>query len=111
MASTSVLPTTPQTTRRPISPLESELITITRRGFEPREITRPAGSFLLFLENRSGLRAIVLQLKSGNGEGVREARLTREDSDWNSVVTLPAGRYLLTEANHPRWSCVITITQ
>jgi len=55
------------------------------------------------LENRSDLAAISMQLKREDGEVVREVRLTREDSDWNTVLALPAGRYLLTEARHPRW--------
>src|SRR5260370_41006569 len=31
----------------PIAPFESELVTITPHGFEPKEITRPKGLFLL----------------------------------------------------------------
>ena len=104
--------TTPQARpARPIAQLESELITITRRGFEPREINRPASRFLLMLENRSELAAISLQLKREDGEVIREVRLTREEPDWNAVLALSAGRYLLTEARHPRWVCRITITQ
>src|SRR6266508_4488481 len=38
-----------------IGRIESELITITPRGFEPKEITRPTGEFLLVINNRSGL--------------------------------------------------------
>jgi hypothetical protein len=111
VAANAAFPTTPQTPRRrPISELQSEVITITRHGFEPRELSRPAGPFLLLLENRSGLRAMLLQLKSEDGQTVRETHLTREESDWNSVVNIPPGRYLLTEANHPRWSCAVTIT-
>lgn len=94
-----------------IAPLETELITITRHGFEPGEITRPAGRFLLMLDNHSDRAVLLLQLKREDGQVVKEARLKREDSDWNAIVDPPPGRYLLTEANHPHWSCVITITQ
>jgi hypothetical protein len=47
--------------------IESELITITPHGFEPAEITRPRGQFLLTIDNRSGLAASALQLTSEAG--------------------------------------------
>jgi hypothetical protein len=40
---------------RPHSNMEAELITVTPNGFEPLEINRPKGSFLLMVQNRSGL--------------------------------------------------------
>src|ERR1044071_9369456 len=38
---------------RTIADFESELITITSHGFEPHEISRPSGRFLLMVDNRS----------------------------------------------------------
>jgi hypothetical protein len=96
--------------RRPIAQMESELITITAHGFEPREIARPQGRFLLMIDNRSGLAATSLRLTREAGSRVREMPVPREEPNWSDVVDLQPGRYVLTEADHPRWSCRITIS-
>jgi len=48
--------------------IEAELITLTPDGFEPAEIKRSQGRFLLALDNRSGVREITLRLdrEAGN---------------------------------------------
>ena len=102
-------PSLPQRTR-PIADFESELITITPHGFEPREITRPLGPFLLMVDNRSGVAATALALTSEAGQRACEMRVPREEPNWSDVVNLLPGHYVLTEADHPRWSCRITIT-
>lgn len=100
--------------------LETELITITPRGFEPKEITRPAGSFILSVENRSGLQTVTLrfnltQVLAGTNNPVIvspslfEITAPREQPDWNGAETLAPGRYLLSELNHPNWHCYLTI--
>ena len=96
--------------QRPIAQMESELITITPHGFEPREITRPKGRFLLMVDNRSGVAATSLQLTREAGARTHEMRVPREAPNWSDVVDLQPGRYLLTETDHPRWACRITIT-
>ncbi len=96
--------------RRPIADFESELITITPHGFEPREITRLQGRFLLLVDNRSGLSATSLALTREAGARTHEMRVPREEPNWSDVVNLPPGRYVLTESDHPRWTCLITIT-
>ena len=95
---------------RHIADFESELITITPHGFEPQEITRPRGRFLLMIDNRSGLSATSLALTREAGERTHEMRVPREEPNWSDVVNLPPGRYVLTESDHPRWACRITIT-
>jgi hypothetical protein len=90
--------------------VEAEIITIRPTGFEPAEITRPAGRFFLTVENRSGLDAVNLRLSSENGNHLRDARMSRDEPDWNDLVDLDPGRYLLTEADHANWVCRITIT-
>ena len=98
--------TTPQSDR-----VESELITILPTGFQPAEITRPPGRFLLAVENRSGISAVVFQLDAEPGNRIFQVSRTWERADWNEVLHLPPGRYVLTEASHPEWQCVITISQ
>lgn len=90
--------------------IEAEVVTIQPTGFEPREITRPKGLFLLAVENRSGLRTIQLRLDREAGGRLRDLHIPGNRHDWKDGLDLPPGRYVLTEAYHPDWSCVLTIT-
>src|SRR4029453_1202701 len=49
-----------QTTKA--KPVQVELFTVRRYGFEPAQITRPKGRFIIAVDNRSGVEEIVLQL-------------------------------------------------
>jgi len=103
-------PAAPTQRRRPIANFESEVITITPHGFEPREITRPEGQFLLLIDNRSGLAATSLSLTREAGPRTHEMRVPRDEPNWSDIVDLRPGHYVLTEADHPGWACSITIT-
>lgn len=91
--------------------IEAEIITIRPTGFEPGEIKRPKGRFLLSVDNRSGLEEVSLRLDQERGNRQREARVQRDKLDWRELVDLPPGRYTLTEANHPDWACFIIISE
>jgi hypothetical protein len=91
--------------------LEAEVITILPTGFQPTEISRPRGGFLLAIENRSGIKEINFQLTAESGDRVFEESRNWERSNWSEVVNPRPGRYVLTEAHHPGWQCVITIGQ
>lgn len=92
------------------SQVEAETITLRPTGFEPAEIARPAAQFFLVVENRSGLGAVNLRLDSENGDRLRSVGMSSEEPDWNDLLDLSPGTYLLTEADHPDWACRITIT-
>lgn len=94
---------------RRIAQMESELITVTQHGFEPQEITRPAGAFLLFIEDRSGFEHISPQLTRLAGLRVLNLAISREQPDWSDVLNLKPGTYLLTDSDHPSWLCRVTI--
>lgn len=79
-------------------------------GFVPMEITRPAGDYLFSVVNQSGTPEIFLRLDRERGARLHEAALKKERLRWRKTVHLTPGVYLLTEANHPRWVCRITIT-
>src|SRR5688572_29623754 len=51
--------------------VETELITLRPNGFEPAEVTRPAGEFILMVENRSG-RPTDLRFSRVTGERLHE---------------------------------------
>lgn len=94
------------------SRVETEVVTITPRGFEPAEITRPAGRFVLLVENRTELGDLELRLYNTDRRmHLRERRLSREERDWIEELDLEPGHYVLKETNHSRWSCQFTIAR
>lgn len=90
--------------------VESEVITLSPTGFNPAEITRPRGRFLILVDNRSELDEVTFRLSRADGHGLREVRRTKEELIWKQLEDLPPGEYLLTEASNPEWVCRITIT-
>jgi hypothetical protein len=89
--------------------LEVELITLRPYGFEPSEIIRPKGPFIVFVEDRSGRIDSSLSLQRLNGEHLREINISRMKSEWHDVINLPAGEYILTDSSNPESHCQITI--
>ena len=90
--------------------VETEVITIRPTGFEPAQISRPQGRFLLAINNRSGLQEITLNLDREAGNRLPKKQKPKGKSRWSEVMDLPPGRYILAESNHPKWVCKITIT-
>lgn len=90
--------------------LQVERITIRPTGFDPGEITRPEGRFVLAVDNRSGLRELTLRLSDGGGRRLREVRVPREQPSWRVTLDAPAGSYVLTEVDHPGWVCRVSVT-
>lgn len=98
--------TTPGTSQA----LEGALVTLRPQGFEPSSITRPEGRFVLAINNRSGLREISVNLDRESGPRLRNIQMARAKRLWGEGIELPPGRYVLTEASHPKWICNITVT-
>lgn len=92
------------------SPLKSVLFTIHTEGFEPNEITLPAGKYVLAVDNRSGSEDVQLNLRRGQSEKLKEAKLSRKQMDWNSVIELTPGQYSLSDLNRPKWSANIKVS-
>jgi hypothetical protein len=101
-----LLSTTPV---KPNQSLEGELVMITPDGFEPQEIERPAGRFLLSITNRSGIESLTIRLENEQHGKVREKSLPLETPYWREVINPPPGRYTITEANHPEWTFSLVI--
>jgi hypothetical protein len=89
--------------------VETELITITTRGVEPAEISRPAGRFILMVDNRSG-EEMQFRIARETGESLHDIRSSREERDWSELMDLKPGKYVLTERDRPDLTCSITIT-
>ena len=90
-------------------PTEIELVTLRPAGFEPAEITRPNGPFVLFIDDRSGRDHSSLLLRRSSGGQLRAIGLERRKSEWNEVVDLTPGTYILQDANNSELRCQITI--
>lgn len=91
--------------------IEGEVIVVRPWGFDPTSITRPKGSFILMVDNRSGLVDLDLRLDKATGNHIKGAHATdHRQHDWVDLFDLEPGDYLLTEATHPKWVCKIAIT-
>lgn len=89
--------------------IEAEVVTLTPFGFEPREITRPPGPFLLAVHNQSNSAEVSLRLARVRGERLQEVRLRPGKRRWEQRLALGHGEYLLTEEGRPEWNCIIII--
>lgn len=89
--------------------LETELITLQPTGFEPNEIQRPEGAFILGVDNRSGVEAIELRVVRANGQRLSVLESRKRKSSWREVIDLAPGQYVLSEASRPDWTCTVTI--
>jgi hypothetical protein len=88
--------------------LEVELVTLRPSGFEPVEIRRPKGSFVLFVEDRSGKDASAFTLRDVKGAHLREVTTKRTRFEWHDLLSLQPGDYLLT-SNSSDSVCHLTI--
>lgn len=95
-------------------PITAESLTLTETGFFPREFTHRKGRFILAINDRTGLPEVNLTLSRDLGnnkrEKVRDAKVLRQQPDWNDLIDLNPGDYVITEANNPKWECRFTIT-
>jgi hypothetical protein len=91
--------------------IRGNLIALYPQGFLPNAITRPPGRFALIVDNRTGLRDVSINIEREAGGRLRSIPLSRAKHLWGEEIQLAAGRYVLTESNHPNWTCAITITQ
>jgi hypothetical protein len=86
------------------------MITLRPAGFEPAELTHRAGLILLAVDNRSWQKEVLLRLDREAGGRLHEEQLADGKLNLRMPLDLSPGRYVLTEANHPGWSCRIVIT-
>jgi hypothetical protein len=90
--------------------VEIESVTFGRAGFEPAQITRPPGRFVLAVDSLVRGREVTFRLDAEAGGRVRDFRLPPRKRRWSGPIELPPGRYLLTEASQPGSTCLIIIS-
>jgi len=96
----------------PLTKIQTELITITPRGFLPHVIKRPSGQFLLVVDNRASSASMTLRLYQiivPPSAPMIDIPMTRQQLDWSKPMTLQPGHYLLSVVGHPTWTCAITV--
>ena len=97
--------------QNPNATVQTELITITSTGFEPTELTRPKGRFLLAIDNRSGLDDVQFYFERETGGPVNVPLNHRRKLAWRDIIDLQPGTYILRTRNDDSWRCRITITR
>lgn len=94
----------------PQAPVQAELITVTPTGFEPAELTRPKGQFLLAIDNQSGLDEVGFYFERETGARLNIPLTRRGKLAWREIVNLTPGTYILRSTNDESWRCRLTIT-
>ena len=92
------------------NPFGAEHVTLRATGFEPAEFTRPAGRFLLAIDNQTQMGEVAFRVVSDNGLPDRIFPLRPQRFRLRQMVDLLPGHYTLVVPNHPGWVCRITIT-
>jgi hypothetical protein len=85
------------------------VVEMNRSGFSPSKVTHAANQHILYVRNVSGLPSSSLSLKDQTGVSWGQMATTLANPHWIQLLNLTAGTYTLTEANHPTWSCTITL--
>ncbi len=84
---------------------ECRLITITRDGIRPTQITRKEGPFILRVENRSDLQEITVSIaQKANPKALVQKRHTRANADSTQLIDPEPGEYNLFVNERPEWS-------
>ena len=95
----------------PAEKVDVERVSLTERGFEPREITRLKGKFLFVIDARTGSSTpVTFSLNEDKGKKLKEVKSLGNQKGWREFLDLNAGKYLVTVAENPEWICVINVT-
>jgi hypothetical protein len=89
--------------------LTAEVVTLHPTGFEPAQVTRSQGPFLLGVNNQTGREDLALWLERENGDREQQARFEGHRVRWRVRLDLPPGTYFLKVDGHTDWVCRITI--
>jgi len=82
-------------------------IELSSNGFSPTDVQHAPGSFAIAVENTTLSDEYKLRLKAEDGTVLNEVQVQKGSSAW--TVTLPTGKYKLTEVSHSEWICNIVV--
>jgi hypothetical protein len=87
-------------------------VTVLRpHGFEPSSVTLDARHFLLTVYNRTGLSLAKLTLAPDKiqASALKHVDIVASTPQYTDLLDLTPGTYILTEADHPKWTCKIVV--
>lgn len=87
--------------------ITAEYVSIGANGFEPKEIRRHKGPFLLLVRSK-GTPVSHITLAHESNERLHDISIKRENPFGDLILDLAPGRYKLTDSDHP--DCVLWIT-
>jgi hypothetical protein len=97
----------PSATAVDTSNVEGLVFSIQPFGIEPGEVNVAQRSYLLIVQNRSGIRDLTFRVETEAGSKLYEIR--NQKLQWKKIFDLNPGRYVLTVVEHPEWRTVITV--
>lgn len=93
-----------------VAEIEVERIAVTTNGFEPSEIQRPAGKFLLAIDNRAKPAEFSFELYRLSGQKLNLSPIRQGQRRQQQILDLEPGNYVLSETHHPNWGCQFVIS-
>lgn len=99
----------PSTAPRKKEILGYAVVTLTRAGFEPAEITHDGRRFFLMIDNQSGLSDLTIRIDPEHGNRIREVSQPTDQRKWVDEMDLPPGKYHISTPNRPGWVCQLTV--
>lgn len=85
-------------------------LTLRASGFETKEMSISAGDYFVIIQNATGLDQFALRIERETGERIHDVRLPRLKKRWRQMINFTPGNYIVSEADHPTWTCRITVT-
>lgn len=91
---------------------ETLQLIVSDSGFEPTQVTRRVGKFLLTADDHRSdkTQQLTLRLSSEGGEHLRDIKVPEGVADWAEEIDLSAGKYVLAVVGRFDWTCRIEIT-
>jgi hypothetical protein len=81
----------------------------TPTGFTTKDISIPAGPFILSINNHSGIKNIKFRLEHEDGQPIQDMVPFNKSSTWRNKVNLKPGLYRISAINHTSWNCNLTV--
>lgn len=78
-------------------------------GFEPAEITIPAGATAIMIRNRTGLDKVNFAITTQRGQSPGFSTALELGNNATARLSLPAGETIVSEAEHLEWICRIQV--
>jgi hypothetical protein len=85
-------------------------------GFEPAKVTLKAGRMFLSIANHTGKPNLTYHVVSTSGQAFSAQGSAQMDMVSSGTkpqqtvfLTLAAGKYTVTEASQPQWTCTLTV--